>query len=80
MAGFSALPENANIHAVFWKTPKAVVDLGALQENGTSYGNGINDEEQIVGHSCGARTCVAFLWQNGVMTDLNTLILVRPYD
>lgn len=36
----------------------------------------MNDKGQVVGQSCNSdfSVCRAFLWQNGVMTDLNTLI------
>ena len=40
-----------------------------------SEAHGINERRQIVGISCDAAgNCRAFLWQNGVMTDLNTLV------
>jgi len=36
---------------------------------------GINDNGQVVGESCPQKgNCRVFVWQNGVMTDLNTLI------
>ncbi|MGA8385133.1 MAG: hypothetical protein WB687_07555, partial [Candidatus Cybelea sp.] len=40
-----------------------------------SFAGGINDEGQVVGESCDASgNCRGYLWQNGSMTDLNTLI------
>ena len=36
--------------------------------------SGINDAGQIVGESFSASSARAFIWQNGTMTDLNTLI------
>jgi probable HAF family extracellular repeat protein len=44
-------------------------DLGTLA-GGTSQANAINALGQIVGNSDGS----AFLWENGVMTDLNSLV------
>jgi probable HAF family extracellular repeat protein len=36
----------------------------------------LNNKGQVVGHTCDSTDtyCSAYLWQNGVMTDLNTLI------
>jgi probable HAF family extracellular repeat protein len=40
-----------------------------------SEAHGVNERRQVVGISCDAAgSCRAFLWQNGVMTDLNTLV------
>jgi probable HAF family extracellular repeat protein len=50
-----------------------MADLGALPGDADSLAFGVNDRGQVVGTSIGA-TLRAFLWQNGVMTDLNTLI------
>jgi probable HAF family extracellular repeat protein len=50
-------------------------DLGTLQGDVNSGGIGINDRGQVVGVSFDASFNMrAFLWQNGVMTDLSTLI------
>jgi probable HAF family extracellular repeat protein len=38
---------------------------------------GINARRQVVGLSCGASSCRAFLWEDGVMTDLNALLAGR---
>ena len=46
-----------------------ITDLGALG-GATSYANGINDAGQVVGQSNGH----AFLFINGKLTDLNSLI------
>jgi probable HAF family extracellular repeat protein len=46
-----------------------VTDLGALN-GGASFANGINEWEQIVGRSSNS----AFIYENGAMLDLNTLI------
>jgi probable HAF family extracellular repeat protein len=50
-----------------------MTDLGDLPGGGDfSYAQGINNAGQVVVFS-GAATGGAFLWQNGVMTDLNTV-------
>jgi probable HAF family extracellular repeat protein len=50
-------------------------DLGTLPGDSSSFGSSINNSGQIVGQSCDTNNqCHAFLWQNGKMTDLNTLI------
>ena len=49
---------------------------GALPGDVESHSNSINDKSQVVGQSCdksGFPKCSVFLWQNGVMTDLNNL-------
>jgi probable HAF family extracellular repeat protein len=54
-------------------------DLGTLSGQGAdaqSQALGINDQGQVVGLSCtaGFASCQAFLWQNDVMTNLNSLV------
>lgn len=79
IAGFSDLSGdvsggmlNANFHAVLWTKDHQIHDLGTLPGDNMSEATGINDKGQIVGVSYPSSH--AFLWQNGVMTDLNTLI------
>jgi probable HAF family extracellular repeat protein len=62
-----------NNHATLWDyndlgAPR-VTDLGTLA-GGNSQANAINALSQIVGNSDGS----AFIWENGVMTDLNSLV------
>jgi probable HAF family extracellular repeat protein len=75
VVGGSALPGNATAHAFLWTSEKGMRDLGTLPGDFNSGALAINDRGEVVGvsndTSGGAR---AFLWQNGVMTDLNTLI------
>jgi probable HAF family extracellular repeat protein len=47
-------------------------DLGTLDVGGTSEAWGVNEHGQIVGTSCPpSGDCRAFVWENGVMVDLN---------
>ena len=54
--------------------------LGTLAGDLASFALGINDEGQVVGQSIGPdfSSVRAFLWEKGVMTDLNTLVAVNP--
>jgi uncharacterized membrane protein len=74
VAGDASVPGNSTLRAVLWSTPKKVVDLGTLPGDNYSEGWGLNDEGQAAGESCNSSTCRGYLWQNGVMTDINTLI------
>ena len=68
-------PDNPQLHAFLWTRHDGIKDLGALPGDVYSEAHGINERRQIVGISCDAAgSCRAFLWQNGVMTDLNTLV------
>jgi probable HAF family extracellular repeat protein len=69
-------PDNPQLHAFLWTRHGGIQDLGALPGDVYSEAHGINERRQIVGISCDAAgNCRAFLWQNGAMTDLNTLVL-----
>ncbi len=82
VVGFSDLPgdqngANFNAEAFLWKKNGGIQNLGTLPGDTISEATGINNEGQIVGLSCVDATfanCRAFLWQNGVMTDLNALV------
>jgi probable HAF family extracellular repeat protein len=81
IVGFSDLPgdqhgANPNFHAFLWTQNRGIQDLGTLPGDAISEALGINDQGQVVGVSYGAgfTNPRAFLWQDGVMTDLNTLI------
>jgi probable HAF family extracellular repeat protein len=53
-----------------------MTDLGALPGSAISQANFINSRSQIVGDStpCDFSAITAFLWENGSLADLNTLI------
>jgi probable HAF family extracellular repeat protein len=77
IAGFSDFPGDngggLNAHAVLWPRNGHIQDLGTLSGDVISLAFGINDHGQVVGQSIGAGGSRAFLFQDGVMTDLNTL-------
>ena len=68
-------PDNPQLHAFLWTRRDGIRDLGALPGDVYSEAHGINERRQVVGVSCDAAgNCRAFLWQDGVMTDLNALV------
>jgi len=63
----------ANFHAFIWtKEAGRMIDLGTLPGDSLSEALDINDENQVVGVSF--PSAHAFIWQNGVMKDLNSVI------
>ncbi len=74
-AGSANDPEGNFLRAFIWTRNNGIRSLGVLPGDVSSQANGINERRQIVGSSCDAAgACRAFLWENGVMKDLNTLI------
>ena len=66
-----------NAHAFRWSEDDGIEDLGTLlPEHTLSQGLGINKKGQIVGMSCAPdfEDCRAFIYENGEMTDLNSLV------
>jgi probable HAF family extracellular repeat protein len=64
-------------HAFHWTEEDGIRDLETLPApfNDNSDAWGINNAGQVVGRSCDVvGNCHAFLWQDGVMTDLNCLV------
>jgi probable HAF family extracellular repeat protein len=73
--GISDLAGDVYEDAFLWTKDKGMQDLGTLPGDVVSVADGINNKGQVVGDSCDASgNCRAFLWQDGVMTDLNTLV------
>jgi probable HAF family extracellular repeat protein len=78
VVGQSDLPGDTVHHAFLWQ--KGVMsDLGSLSDAlPTSQAIGINNQGQVVGFSNDAAgddtSAVAVLWENGTITDLNTVI------
>jgi probable HAF family extracellular repeat protein len=78
IVGFSDFPGDEdgqpNFHAFLYTKTGGLQDLGTLPGDSYSEATDINEDEQIVGQSCDIDlNCRGFLWQGGVMTDLNTL-------
>jgi len=71
---------NANTVAFLWSKEKGMQALGTLAGDLASFAIGMNDNAAVVGQSVNAdfSKLRAFLWENGVMTDLNTLVTVNP--
>jgi probable HAF family extracellular repeat protein len=71
---------DASTVAFLWSKEKGMKGLGTLTGDFASFALGINDEGQVVGQSIGPdfSSVRAFLWEKGVMTDLNTLVTVNP--
>jgi probable HAF family extracellular repeat protein len=79
VVGFANLPDGDpgafNAHAFLWTEEGGMRDLGTLPGDALSQALGINGRGQVVGLSCtaGFGICRAFLWEDGVMTDLKAL-------
>jgi probable HAF family extracellular repeat protein len=78
IAGFASLPggdpDNPQMRAFLWTRRDGIQNLGTLPGDVYSEAHGINERRQVVGISCDAGgNCRAFLWEDGVMKDLNTL-------
>jgi probable HAF family extracellular repeat protein len=74
-AGDPSFPEGDILHAFIWTTRDGIRPVGALPGHVHSEAYGINERGQVVGVSCDANfvDCRAFVWDNGVMKDLNDL-------
>lgn len=74
VVGMSDVTGDTATHAVLWQEG-GIVDLGTLPGDAFSYAWAISENGQILGQSCDVNgNCRGFLWHNGVMTDVNTLI------
>jgi probable HAF family extracellular repeat protein len=68
-----SLSADFSSHAVMWQTG-SLSDLGTLAGDVGSLASSINNEGEVVGVSFSDTFARAFVWKDGVMTDLNTLI------
>jgi probable HAF family extracellular repeat protein len=72
--GDSNLAGDQTHHAFVWDQKDGLQDLGTLKGYSFfSHANWINDAGEIVGDSDSHTANRAFLWKNGVMTDLGTV-------
>ncbi len=75
VVGNSDLAGDTTFHAFLWTRKTRMQDLGTLSGDVASLSISINDAGSIVGASLDANfNPRAFLWEKGVMTDLNTLV------
>jgi probable HAF family extracellular repeat protein len=75
VVGNSDLPGDTTFHAFLWTRKTGMQDLGTLSGDVASLSISINDGGSVIGASLDASfNPRAFLWEKGVMTDLNTLI------
>ncbi len=75
VVGSSDLPGDTTFHAFLWTRKTGMQDLGTLAGDVASNSISINDAGSVVGLSLDASfNPRAFLWEKGLMTDLNTLI------
>jgi len=73
VVGQSTPTGNAFVHTFLWQKG-IMTDLGVLPGDVGSLAFGLNDGGEVVGGSCTTSRCRAFLWTDGVMLDLNTLV------
>src|SRR5258707_5222496 len=73
--GFAGAPNDPDgnfLQAFIWTPERGIQALGFLPGDVHSEAYGINEQRQVVGLSCDANgNCRAFIWENGVMHDLN---------
>jgi len=75
VVGHSDLTGYTTFHAYLWTKETGMKDIGTLTGDFASAALGISDGGQVVGISLSANfNETAFLWENGKMADLNTLI------
>jgi probable HAF family extracellular repeat protein len=77
VVGHSELPNDTTFHGFLWTRETGMRDLRTLPGDVMSLALEINDRGEVVGASLDANfNPRAFFWENGVMTDLNTITRV----
>ena len=71
---------NNQEHAFLFYSGGLVTDLGVLTGGTNSYALGLNNSNQVVGASSAVSGDRAVVWQNGVITDINSLISVSGWE
>ncbi len=78
VAGYVSTADGTTIVASLWQNGarSAVTSLGILPGDSAAFATGINNRVQVVGSTfdSGGSWSHGFIWQDNVMTDLNTLI------
>ena len=72
-------PDSTTFYAVLWQDG-TITNLGTLPGDFASFATGINHKGQVVGTTLDSNFNFShgFIWENGVMTDLNTLFPADP--
>lgn len=81
VVGWGYLAGDTLFHATLWTKVGHITDLGTIDTDGCTYASDINAKGQVVGGSTSNSECLsngdstgAFLWEDGAIFDLNTLI------
>jgi probable HAF family extracellular repeat protein len=76
IAGKVRSADDTTYVAALWQPDGTLRNLGILPGDFAAFATGINDQGQVVGNNFDANFNWAhgFIWQNGVMTDINALI------
>src|SRR5271169_4920663 len=78
VVGYVQSPDGTTFYAAVWRDGARgpVTNLGALPGDFAAFATGINNRGQVVGNNFDSNFnwSHGFIWQDGVMTDLNTLI------
>lgn len=76
IAGKVRSADDSTYVAALWEPDGTLTNLGILPGDFAAFATGINDRGQVVGNNFDSSFNWAhgFIWQNGVMTDINALI------